>query len=388
MVFSRHNDATRVTQSPENLNCKPWIRYLMVFSRHNETMRVRLSEIKGQLEICQRFLSGYLDAKRSTFPRLYFASDTVLLEALSQNADINSMSHLLMTLFDNVVSLDLDKRRQTYTSLRSAEGEVVRLGQELPSNMGVEHLLCTIETEMHSTVQMHMGDVSQRGIDMLEADNLDALVDEFPCQICIMGFQFYWSHGCLQAMGMGGSDDKQSLQSMLKRIGSFLDLLVAKLQVVKGRNTVVSLVQLLIQQRDLTGYLAAKKVREASSFDWFRQIRFSWDYSAQECEVRVGSYRELHGYEYVGQRQRLVAGPQNSLQFMFIAQALRSKAFTAVTGPSGAGKTELIKDFGRSMGQFVINFNCSAEITSAAFSGIFCGICQSGAWGVLDEPGR
>lgn len=207
-------------------------------------------------------------------------------------------------------------------------------------------------------------------------------------QVCIVGFQFYWTHACLEAMGVGGNDDKHSLHSMTKRLGGFLELLVARLQAVKRRGTVVNLVQLIIQQRDLTGFLASKRVREAGSFDWYRQIRFSWDYSAQECEVKVGPYRELHGYEYVGQRQRLVAGPQTSMQFMFMAQALHAKAFTALTGPSGAGKTEIIKDFGRSMGQFVVNFNCTAEITSAAFSGIFCGICQSGAWGVLDEPGR
>lgn len=192
VVFSKSKNIRPWTVNPgarrrlENLTPQtPQTRYLIVFSRHNEAMRVRLAEIKAQLEICQRFLSGYLDAKRGIFPRLYFASDTVLLEALSQNADINSMGHLFTTLFDSVVSLDFDKRRQTYTALRSTEGEVVQLGSELPSNMGVEHLLCTIETEMRSTIQACMGDVSQRGLDMLEVDDVESIVDEFPCQVSV-----------------------------------------------------------------------------------------------------------------------------------------------------------------------------------------------------------
>lgn len=78
----------------------------------NELLLTTMPHLLEQLELCQKSLSAYLEAKRSEFPRFFFVSDPVLLEILSLGSNPAAVvPHFQSGLFDSLSNVTFDAVR-------------------------------------------------------------------------------------------------------------------------------------------------------------------------------------------------------------------------------------------------------------------------------------
>lgn len=148
------------------------------------------------------------------------------------------------------------------------------------------------------------------------------------------------------------------------------------------------LITLDVHARDIVQSLIINKIVTPFDFEWMKQMRYYWDADDDSLIVRMTSTSYLYGFEYLGCSSRLVITPLTDRCYLTMTSALSLNLGGSPVGPAGTGKTETVKDLGKSLARQCIVFNCSDNLDFKMMGKMFAGLAQSGAWCCFDEFNR
>lgn len=142
------------------------------------------------------------------------------------------------------------------------------------------------------------------------------------------------------------------------------------------RAKVVALVTIEIHARDVIEKLAKSSITDVNGFEWLAQLRVYWDRDKDDCAIKQTTTEFPYGYEYLGNSGRLVITPLTDRCYMTLTTALQNNRGGSPKGPAGTGKTETVKDLGKSLAMYVIVINCSEGLDYQSMGRMFSGLAQ------------
>lgn len=373
----------------------------------NEILRAALPVMYTELEKCQKSLEGYLEQKRNKFPRFYFVSNPGLLIILSQGSDPLSMNDHYEKVFDAITFVDHSKKDKTIIERIHGDGgaghEVIPFSSAVRAVGNIEDWLCELLRKMQLTMKdltrNCSGDLNSLATDL---GQLRSFVDNNIAQFALLGIQILWT-----------TDMQTALESMKTKKNAMKDCNARQNEILRvmsswclqdlgskvNRRKIETLVTIHVHQKDVTNDLNAlarnKKISDPNDFEWLKQARFYWRNNASDelsadgaCVISITDVDFNYQYEYLGAKERLVVTPLTDRCYITLAQALGMFFGGAPAGPAGTGKTETVKDLGRSLGIFVVVTNCTDQQSYLDCAKIFKGLCMGGLWGCFDEFNR
>ena len=361
----------------------------------NDMLNDFLPELQKNLEICQKSLEQYLEGKRKKFARFYFVSNPTLLKILSQGSEPTSIQDDFEKLFDAINRVTFDKNPdkkgtnekiiRAITQMMGKDDETIQLVNYVKCEGNIETWLKVLEHSMQFT----MKDIIRQASTACMSMGLKEFLHAYSSQVSLLGIQLIWTAKMTEALEKTGKNEKATMEQKRKDIQVMLETLTQMcLETITSnieRTKIETLVTIHVHQRDLTNDL---KVKDVNDFDWQKQTRLYWKQEQDNCVISITDWDAPYNYEFLGAKERLCITPLTDRCYITLAQAMSMYYGGAPAGPAGTGKTETVKDLGRTLGIFVVVTNCSDQHKYRDMAKIFKGLVQSGLWGCFDEFNR
>ncbi|CAF4150526.1 unnamed protein product, partial [Adineta steineri] len=355
----------------------------------DETLLPLLNNRLEQLELCQKSLAGYLEAKRGVFPRFYFLSDPVMLEILGQASDPSKIQPYLSSFTEAVKYVEFHaKETDRILSMTTRDDEKIPFYKDILAKGQVEEWL----NDFLRTHQKTIHQCIRRSVEKMTYEDFDLnqFLEQEIAQLCLLVIQILWtkrSEKALQEAIINRNIMNETHKYFLDILNQFINkttLDLTKYQRLKYE----TLITIHLHQRDIFQELYITGIRSDLDFDWTKQCRFYFRDDEDVLLVKITDVTFIYDNEALGCPERLVITPLTDRCYISIAQALAMSYGASPAGPAGTGKTETTKDMARTLGKYCIVQNCSDQFDYRGLGKTFKGLAISGCWGCFDEFNR
>jgi dynein heavy chain len=353
----------------------------------------KLEENKEKLELCEKSLSDYLDAKKRVFPRFYFTSTTDLLDMLSNgNQPFKIMPHMPKVIC-GIAELVLEG---------DPNSDVRPIAKGMVASVGIETVDFTPPFQLKNKIESYLQDVIDAMQKSLRDATLTSLKKEAssvreewlyqdPAQITVLVSQMSWVKEVEKQLdALKGGNATALSDYSAKFIGGLSNLIaMARTPLSKPERTrVMVLITMDTHNRDINIKLIKENVVDKENFLWASQLRPKWLEEESKAQFFICDAHVDYGNEYLGNGPRLVVTPLTDRIYVTATQAQHLCMGCAPAGPAGTGKTETTKDLSSNCAVPIYVFNCAPEMDYRSLGDIFKGLAASGAWGCFDEFNR
>ncbi|XP_014210223.1 dynein heavy chain 7, axonemal-like [Copidosoma floridanum] len=306
----------------------------------------KLKEGMYAAELIRGKVRSYLDGLRLSFNRFFFVSDGEMMKLLFEHQCVTEANSHLQKCFPNVVQVKMDQQ-SNIVSIVGEDGEELKLENvvSVVSNVGsVTDWLVTLDKEIGCTIKYKI----VKSLEVFNDEVSLSCISSNPAMVTFCTWQIIWTsqiHNCfilsnseaLKVCRNKFNEYKESARQLLK-------LSLSR----KDRETVTSLIVLLIHQEEVINLLVEKKVHDDADFDWKAQVR----YYCQDEQVKVFIINTCinYAYEYYSSNQKiLVNTPLTERCYRSLMEAANQNYYGKIVGFSGTGKTETIKNLARTL---------------------------------------
>ncbi|CAG0897967.1 unnamed protein product [Cyprideis torosa] len=354
-----------------------------------ERMLDRLRKCSELLELILRGIHGYLDRKRLYFPRFFFLSNGEMLNILSETKSPANVQVHLKKCLPGITSLSFDDDLQI-VSVHSALGETLPLTLPVSTSKArgqVEKWLAELQDQVRTSLAMVAKEAAPRwgsGGSLVPVPSVRSLPSQLGLVLWALSFS-----ACGEAAMTQGPSALQTLREQVAlQIQEALSLVQAHGQQGPTAESVFmrSLLAVMLQARDTLEQLLKESVTSPLHFLWQKSLRYEW--KDDDICVSVMFMEHAYCYEYLGTVERMFLTPTLERVFVTMLTSLQFYLGGLVQGPVCSGKTEAVKELGRTLAKNFVHFSCSPALELTHLCKLIKGTAACGAWLCLDELDR
>ena len=402
------------------------------FTGRDNDVEQRLTILLNSFSNIERSLFKLLEGKRNNFERLYFISNEDFLELLGKSDDASAINFHLSKLFTGIDSISMSGKgdRKVIDCVYDSLGEKLTIwvdGEpEVKVNSLIETWMKQLEIGMVETIEKNLTFFfkTKGSLDFNVKDGIEKMFlphapvnnptmkYELTGQMIMVLTQHFWFKKIEAELKNAMANEKyeisydkiiDDIKKKRLEIISYLESSKHKNDKQKPKNRIIIYNYILILNNsiDLTNHLRLERVRSDESYDWKKILKMNFKPKAIEKRKNKMNNEERfqivaeqldncanYGYEYIGNKERLVVTPLTERCFLTMMTALFYNRGGMLQGPAGTGKTETIKDLSRQLAKFILVFNCSSKNNYNTMATIFMGMLRTGAWCCFDEFNR